>query len=225
MIENRRQIDLPDAPHQVSEAASTLWRLALAKAAEGASADLKEQRAALERQRLDLDEQRLQAEARVKKAEADATNAALASERAQLRADGLDQLREQHVARISALEEEIAQTREHSEKLLVEQKAASEQIKELLLSAKAERASIDRARLETSRSAKRTAELEKQIQRQAGESAKRLDRLARDLREAEIARVALRAKIALEKPAKAKRSTVKKSPQRLGARLHGTRGG
>ncbi|MFA7486932.1 MAG: DNA-binding protein [Lysobacteraceae bacterium] len=240
LIENRRQIDLPDAPPQVSEAASTLWRLALAKAAEGATADLKAQRAALERQRLDLEEQRLQAEARVKKAEAHATNAALASERAQLRADGLDQLREQHVARINALEEEIARTREHSEKLLVEQKAASEQIKELLRSAKAERASaaehirsvedrahqeIDRARLETSRSAKRIAELEKQIQRQAAESAKRLDRLARDLREADIERVALRAKIASEKPAKAKRSTVKKSPQRLRARLHGSKVG
>lgn len=234
LLETRRQIDLPDAPPQVSEAASTLWKLALAKAAEGASADLKEQRAALDRQRLDLDEQRLQAEARVKKAEADVANAALASERAQLRADGLDQLREQHLARISALEEEIARTRKHSEQLVAGQKEAAEQIKELVRTAKTERETaaehiksvedrahqeVDRVRLEATRAAKRITELEKQLLRQATESAKRVDTLTRELRKAEAERAALRVRIASEKPGKVKSSAApKKSGSGTGPR-------
>ena len=234
LVETRRQVDLPDAPPEVSEAASMLWRLALGKAAEGASAELKEQCAALERQRFDLDEQRSEAEIRVQKAEADAANAALASERAQLRADGLDQLREQHLLRIRDLEGEVERVRKVSEQLIAQQNASTEQIKDLVRTAKAERETaaehiksvedraheeVDRARLEATRATKRITELEKQLQRQAAESGKRVDTLTRELRKAEADRAALRVRIASEKPGKVKRTAVpKKSAPGAGPR-------
>jgi chromosome segregation ATPase len=222
LTETRRQINLPDAPPEVSNAASTFWRLAVTKAAESASAEFDQQRAALDEERLTLDKSKSGAELVLKKANADVAEARVAAEKAELRAMGLDQLREHQQARIDALEGDLERARQQLTLLIAEQQASAAQIQELRRTARADRDTaaehvksvenrahqeIDRARGEAAKAAKRIAELDKQVQRQAEESARRVDALVRDLRKAESESAALKLSVATKKPAKAPKRT------------------
>lgn len=211
LIESRRQVELPDAPTEVSEAASAMWRLALVRAADVAAARLNQDREALAREHLALQELRLAAEQSSLAARNAAAAAGMEAEKAKLRAEGLEQLCAQQREMIDRLERELVRARAEVDGLRAQHQETARQLKETQDKARDDRESaaehiksvenrshleVDRARTEAAKSAKRIAELEKLASQLQANSSKRADGLLRDLRRAEAEAAALKVKLA-----------------------------
>jgi chromosome segregation ATPase len=211
LTESRRQVEVPDAPAEVSEAASAMWRLALMRAADVAAAGLTQDREALAQERLSLQELKLATEQTSIAARNAAAAAGVEADKARLRAEGLEQLCAQQREMIDRLERELARARAEVDRLRSQHQETAIQLKETQDKARADRESaaehiksvenrshleVDRARTEAAKSAKRIAELEKLASQLQANSSKRADGLLRDLRKAEAEAATLKIKLA-----------------------------
>lgn len=211
LAEKQRQIALPDAPAEVSEIASSLWRVALEKATGVAVSSLEQERGTLQKEREALAHERAAMAEKLSLAQLAAAEAAQALEKAEIRANGLDVVRDQQQVLIRTLEVELGRERDGSNALRSEISALSQQLEESRCQARAERdaasahiqavenrshAEVDRARTETAVSVRRIAELEKKLQQLQAESAKRIETLMRARRAAEMETASFKLKLA-----------------------------
>lgn len=200
LAQKQRQVSLRDAPTEVSDAASVMWRCALEKAAEIALSDVAEERRKLQGDRDAIEALREATEKDLAEAELRASDATRAAERSELRAEGLEKVRAQQEARIHSLESELTRAREELERLRSDLQAALLREGEVRRAADDERLSaanhirsiedrahmeVDRVRSELTKSARRILELEKQLHQTQTDSQRRVDTLVRDLRRSE----------------------------------------
>ncbi len=221
LTEKQYQLSLPDAPPDVAEAASTIWRIALEKARELAQADLHEEQKRLQHERNCMEAERLAMAKGIEEARATASESCRALEKAQLQIEGLERVRDQQQALIRTLEAELARERSAAEATRAEVEATTRQLDESRRQAIADRDAattyiqgienrahqeVDRARTELVTSAKRVAQLEKDLHHAHSESAQRVETLMRELRTLESELATLKLKLAtLDAPKTTKR--------------------
>lgn len=208
------------APAEVSEAASDLWRIALAKAREAVEAVLADERDGIATQRAEIEAMRTAASGAVEDLKAAAAAARAEADAAGIRIKELEADSAAKQTLVAALHDRVEREQQHVARLQAELTTAHAQIDTLHKQAASERESnstylktvedrasreIDRARGEAAAAQRRIAALEKQVrdlqteardlqvevrERQA-EATTRYDALVAELRRAEAATAAL----------------------------------
>ena len=211
LTEKQHQLSLPDAPPEVAEAASTIWRIALEKAREQAQADLHEEQKRLQDERTSMEAERLTSVKEIEEARNTASESSRALEKAELQIEGLERVGEQQQALIRRLEAELAHERSTAEATKAEAEAITLQLDQSRRQAIADRDAtttyiqavenrahqeVDRTRIELASSTKRIVQLEKDLQNAHLESAQRVETLMRELRALESELATLKLKLA-----------------------------